>query len=1166
MRNIRDSKKRILLILMIATLLVLSFPQSVTRAEPLDGDPEERWLELGRELYENRDRDPYAFRDGRRRLLRSAPLPASYDLRNVDTDGDGVGDTSYVTPVKLQSPFGSCWGFAATAAAETSLLSSGIASGDIDLSEKHTAFFIRRPLIDPDSSQNGEGYIYPDPDQNHSSGIYSGGYSFYATGLYSSGAGPVSEERDERLEYHGSEEKIVYVDEIPVCYDEDDDWWIDDELRFMQDYILKESHILPNPPEILKGVYESEEEKWADFDRAVRAMKEEIKAGRPIQIGYRAPNAIPGEELKEDYINTATWAHYTYNQNTNADHEVVIIGWDDNYPKDNFVHDLSGDEESPAPERDGAWLVKNSWGSGEEEFPNRDLGDWGLFTGQDRGVYNEETEKWEYEAEDDAVQTGYFWLSYEDLSIDIVESLEFDKAVEGRTYTAQYDYMPQYNVSASFYDQEIRMANIFRMEEVTGGEPALIDCVSCQTVAPGTEVHYEIYRLNDGYQNPTDGEKVAELDTAYAYGGFHKEALEEPVLMMGGEEFSVVVTEATTDGKYELHIHYGLNKNWYDSQSDKELAYSVGIVNGGESMVYSEVDGWEDLAGLISAWRESDPWWNQRDIDNFPIKAYLTPYDTPEIVRPEARTGLAYDGTEQALVTEGSVTGGAELLYGIEDETGTVVYGPSIPTGINSGNYRVYFKVTQYGCDIDSGEIEVSIDKRQLAISFTDKEHVYDGVPHGPKASFANLCGDDEVSPVVDGGGQTDAGNYTVAVTGISGRDTANYMLPDAGCSCEYEIKKRRVTFTSGSTEEVYSGNPITNDRIVESGDGFTSGQGATFTVTGSRTEAGESDNTFIYTLKLGTDEKNYDISTVFGKLKVIGRDISYADITLGEENTYDGSAKTQGFSVSYEGHELVRGTDYEAAGDKATDVGGHMLVVTGMGNYRGQLFKNYTIWPKKDSGSSSEGSYSSEDILTSNSAGSSGVLKGDSGSARRENTEKTVQQEDQQKTASSQAGPEKSDPDKNQASAKGSSTIKTVNLVKNPDQDKTSAKDSKEDVAAAESQDKTGTDKAGAEKRSGNAGTKRTGVKKKKSQDTESRKDDEGSGTANETGAKDTGADSVLSQNASGTEETYTTGEGVEKGTMSAMEKGALWALGAIPLILAGGAVLIIRRRNARR
>ena len=41
-------------------------------------------------------------------LEKSGDLPASFDLRSVDTDGDGIGDRCYVTPVRSQYPFGTC--------------------------------------------------------------------------------------------------------------------------------------------------------------------------------------------------------------------------------------------------------------------------------------------------------------------------------------------------------------------------------------------------------------------------------------------------------------------------------------------------------------------------------------------------------------------------------------------------------------------------------------------------------------------------------------------------------------------------------------------------------------------------------------------------------------------------------------------------------------------------------------------------------------------------------------------------------------------------------------------------------------------------------------------------------------------------------------------------
>lgn len=69
-------------------------------------------------------------------------LPAAFDLRNVD-------GTTYVTPVKNQNPWGSCWAFGAVSALESNLLMQGYGSADpasasyLDLSEYFVAGFGR---------------------------------------------------------------------------------------------------------------------------------------------------------------------------------------------------------------------------------------------------------------------------------------------------------------------------------------------------------------------------------------------------------------------------------------------------------------------------------------------------------------------------------------------------------------------------------------------------------------------------------------------------------------------------------------------------------------------------------------------------------------------------------------------------------------------------------------------------------------------------------------------------------------------------------------------------------------------------------------------------------------------------------------------------------------
>jgi C1A family cysteine protease len=108
-----------------------------------------------------------------------------------------------------------------------------------------------------------------------------------------------------------------------------------------------------------------------------KASKDEIKAA-VTQYGA-VTTTMFGNIMSSDSPNTNQAAYY-FNKDTAAyylppasgigsDHLVLIVGWDDDYPRANFA--------AYKPTNNGAWLVKNSWGTG-----------WG--------------------------KSGYFWMSYED--------------------------------------------------------------------------------------------------------------------------------------------------------------------------------------------------------------------------------------------------------------------------------------------------------------------------------------------------------------------------------------------------------------------------------------------------------------------------------------------------------------------------------------------------------------------------------------------------------------------------------------------------------------------------------------------------------------------------------------------------------------------------------
>ena len=79
------------------------------------------------------------------------------------------------------------------------------------------------------------------------------------------------------------------------------------------------------------------------------------------------------------------------------------------------------------------------------------------------------------------------------------------------------------------------------------------------------------------------------------------------------------------------------------------------------------------------------------------------------------------------------------------------------------------------------------------------------------------------------------------------------------------------MTLTSATDDKVYDGTALTNGTVTVTGDSFAEGEGASYSVTGSQTNVGWSDNSFTYELNANTKADNYEINTETGKLTVTG-------------------------------------------------------------------------------------------------------------------------------------------------------------------------------------------------------------------------------------------------------------------------------------------------------
>ena len=153
-------------------------------------------------------------------------------------------------------------------------------------------------------------------------------------------------------------------------------------------------------------------------------------------------------------------------------------------------------------------------------------------------------------------------------------------------------------------------------------------------------------------------------------------------------------------------------------------------------------------------------------------------------------------------------------------------------------------------------------------------------------------------------GDTTNAGTVTVTITGV-GNYTGSHNV-------EYQITKRNVTLTSATASKVYDKTPLTNSNIAIGGDGFAKLEGASYHVTGSQTNVGDSDNEFTYKLNDDTKDSNYNIEVKFGKLYITTQDGQVIVVITGHKKTYDydGTEKTvSGYDVS-----ITEGSTYAEA------------------------------------------------------------------------------------------------------------------------------------------------------------------------------------------------------------------------------------------------------------
>mgnify|MGYP004536915971 FL=1 len=217
---------------------------------------------------------------------------------------------------------------------------------------------------------------------------------------------------------------------------------------------------------------------------------------------------ISSSKGNSKYFNKDTNA-YCYMGSEKPNHDVVIIGWDDNYPKENFNVDLEGD---------GAFICQNSWGN---EF------------GDD----------------------GFFYVSYYDTNIGT-----HNEVYTGVENTDNYDNIYQSDlcgwVGKMGYDKEdMYGANVF-----TATSDQNIKAASFYATASDTS--YELYIVNDFKDEYSfaDRKKVAEGTLENA--GYYTIKFDEEVPVTEGERYVVVLHINTPESTHPMAIEYDSGESY----------------------------------------------------------------------------------------------------------------------------------------------------------------------------------------------------------------------------------------------------------------------------------------------------------------------------------------------------------------------------------------------------------------------------------------------------------------------------------------------------------------------------------------------------------------------------------------------------------------------------
>ena len=258
------------------------------------------------------------------------------------------------------------------------------------------------------------------------------------------------------------------------------------------------------------------------------------------QIKYAIMNyggLVTSIMISGKYYDRNTHSYY-YNGTEVANHDICIVGWDDNYSKYNFAN---------TPPGNGAFIIRNSW--------NNNWGD-----------------------------GGYFYMSYYDTKIAEGGSMGFYDTQSANNYNHVYQYDPYGLMNMVGYKSNTAWAS----NRFTSRSNSPLAATSFYALTANTSYKIYVY-LDNTSQNPTNGRLALVQSGVIATPGYKTIGLNHLISLYKGEHFSVVI-KLTTPG-LDKPIGYEYPKLKYSSKA---------VSSPGESFISSNGINWKDITSLVA--------------------------------------------------------------------------------------------------------------------------------------------------------------------------------------------------------------------------------------------------------------------------------------------------------------------------------------------------------------------------------------------------------------------------------------------------------------------------------------------------------------------------------------------------------------------------------------